>query len=233
MNKLNFYNIGWKAIIYRITSILIFSYIFGYKFALFAGGIAFIWYLIYDFIFHSYFNVKIQTEGKILWFTGLSGSGKTTLANALQQKLNKKGKIVQQLDGDILRKGISKDLGFSMKDREINLNRAIEIAKLLSKNNIIVLCSFISPIRKVRTEFKTNNKNFIEIYVNASLETCEKRDVKGLYKKARIGEIQNFTGISQPYQYPLNPDIICNTNQESILESVNKILNYLKKRRLI
>ena len=223
-----------KSIIYRIIAIIIYYFLFGKKVALVASCVAFVWYYIYDWIFTKFYGITVKTKGKILWLTGLSGSGKTTLSNELKKRLQKKGKQVQQLDGDILRKTVSKDLDFSLEDRTKNLERAIEVANLLSNNNIIVICSFISPIRKLRDNFRKRfSGKFIEIYVNSTLEICEKRDVKGLYKKARSGKIKSFTGISQPYEEPICPHIECFTDIESIEESTNKIMNYLQKYHLL
>lgn len=232
--KIKLNTLLYKAIIYRVISVLLLSIVFNYKVAVLAGVVSMIWYYIYDYLFNKYFRLDVKTEGKILWLTGLSGSGKTTISNELQKKLLKLGKRVQQIDGDILRKTVSKDLGFSLEDRTKNLERAIELANLLALNNVIAVCSFISPIRKLRDEFKQRFPDrFIEVYVYASLEKCEERDVKGLYKKARKGEIKNFTGISQPYEFPYRPDICVDTEKETVEESVDKILSYLKKERYI
>ena len=243
--KINKKTFSWQGITYRIFVICINALFFkiGAKQAMIkfgALGASLIWnsinmalYFFYHGIFLKLFSLEMQTKGSIIWFTGLSGSGKTTITNQLQKELIKIGKTTQILDGDILRKTVSKDLGFSLEDRKHNLERANEIANMLSKNNVIVLCSFISPIRQVRNKFKFNAQNFIEVYVKASLKTCEQRDVKGLYVKARKGEIKDFTGISQKYEKPLNPGIILDTEKETIKQSTQKVINYLKEKDLI
>ncbi|WP_457624513.1 adenylyl-sulfate kinase [Persephonella sp.] len=171
----------------------------------------------------------------ILWFTGLSGSGKSTLAHAVEERLFERGIHTYVLDGDNIRTGLNKDLGFSKEDREENIRRIGEVAKLFVDAGIIVLSAFISPYRKDR-EFVRNlveDGEFIEIYVKCPLEVCEARDVKGLYKKAREGLIKNFTGIDDPYEEPLNPEIIVETDKEPLEESVGKIINYLVEKGYI
>ena len=171
-------------------------------------------------------------KSAILWFTGLSGSGKSTLAHTLEEKLFEMGIHTYVLDGDNIRTGLNKDLGFSTKDREENIRRIGEVAKLFVDAGIIVLTAFISPYKKDR-EFVRNlveKDEFIEIYVKCPLEICEQRDVKGLYKKARAGIIKNFTGIDDPYEEPENPEIVVETHNENLEESVNKIINYLKEK---
>ena len=243
--KINKTTFSWQGIIYRIFVISINALFFkiGAKQAMQnfgALGASLIWntinmilYFLYHGIFLKIFSLEVKTKGLVLWLTGLSGSGKSTIADKLQEELLKRGKIVQQLDGDIVRKTICKDLGFSLEDRRINLERTGEIAKILIDNNTIVICSFISPIRKVRRKLRKNIKNFIEIYIECPLKICEERDVKGLYKKARKGLIKSFTGISQKYEKPVNPEIICNTDKEKINESVSKIIKYLEKEKTI
>ena len=166
----------------------------------------------------------------VLWFTGLSGSGKSTLAHAVEEKLFEMGIHTYVLDGDNIRRGINKDLDFSQEDREENIRRIGEISKLFVDAGIIVLSAFISPYKKDR-EFVRNlleEGEFIEIYVKCSLDVCEQRDVKGLYKKARQGIIKNFTGIDDPYEEPENPEIVVETDKETLEESVEKIIKYLK-----
>ena len=166
----------------------------------------------------------------LIWLTGLSGSGKSTLSSALEKHLFLKGYKVYLLDGDNLRSGINKDLGFSEKDREENLRRAGEISRLMVDAGLIVISAFISPYIVERQNIRNilGNDRFIEIFVNCPLATCEERDVKGLYKKARQGIIPEFTGISSPYEIPENPDIEVKTNEESIAESLKKIINYVE-----
>ncbi|MBS8121464.1 adenylyl-sulfate kinase [Candidatus Vampirococcus lugosii] len=167
-------------------------------------------------------------KGFVLWLTGLSGAGKTTIADALYDKLINKSYVnIEKLDGDIIREKLTKDLGFTKEDRQKNLERVSFVAKLLSRNNIGVIASFISPYKQDRQEIKKSTTNFIEVYIATPLEICEKRDVKGLYKKARTGKINNFTGISDPYEIPTNPDIEIKTQNQTIEESVNQLYNYL------
>lgn len=169
----------------------------------------------------------IQNKGGVLWFTGLSGAGKTTLADKLHKVLTTNNILAERLDGDIMREVLCKDLGFSKKDRETNIERAGFVAQLLAKNNILVLASFISPYKAQREKFKKEIPNFVEIFVNTPLEICEKRDIKGLYKKARSGEVKNFTGISHDYEKPTKPDIQIDTTQLSEERAVEKIIEYL------
>ena len=166
----------------------------------------------------------------LMWFTGLSGSGKSTIANAVEQRLQNKGKKTYTLDGDNIRKGINKDLTFSPEDRTENIRRIAEVANLMVDAGLIVLAAFVSPYKKDRDNIKSIVKdiNFVEIYINTSIKECERRDVKGLYKKARTGEIKNMTGVSAPYEAPENPDIEIKTEQETIEEAVQKILNFIE-----
>ena len=171
----------------------------------------------------------------VLWFTGLSGSGKSTLAHALEEKLFQKGCRTFVLDGDNVRHGLNSNLDFSESDRTENIRRISEVSKLMLESGLIVMTAFISPFNKDRNEARKliSNDDFIEIYCKASLETCEARDVKGLYKKARAGKIKNYTGIDSPYEVPENPDLIIDTNNETLDHSVFKILNFLEKNFLI
>lgn len=167
-------------------------------------------------------------SGMILWLTGLSGAGKTTIAEQLQHKLREYDRSVELLDGDAIRQNLSKGLSFNRADRDENVRRVGYVANLLSRNGVIVIVSLISPYRAVRDELRATLDRFVEIYVNASLEVCEVRDVKGLYAKARSGQIKSFTGIDDPYEAPLNPDIVCNTAEETIDQSIIKILSWLE-----
>ncbi|MBD6619334.1 adenylyl-sulfate kinase [Komarekiella sp. 'clone 1'] len=170
-----------------------------------------------------------KQRGVTIWLTGLSGAGKTTICRFLETELRRTGYKIEVLDGDVVRQNLSKGLTFSKEDRDENIRRIGFVAQLLTRNNVIVLVSVISPYRAIREEVKERIGDFIEVYVNAPLEVCEQRDVKGLYKKARSGEIKNFTGIDDLYEIPLEPDIECKTNQESVAQSANKILNKLEK----
>jgi len=168
-----------------------------------------------------------EQKGFTLWFTGLSGSGKTTLAKAVEQELRKRGLKVERLDGDIVRRSLTRDLGFSKEDRDKNIERVTFVAKLLTRNGVATLCSFISPYREVRARSRAEIGNFVEVYCECPLETCIERDVKGLYKKAINGEIENFTGISDPYEPPENPEIVVHTDRETVEESTAIILRRL------
>lgn len=187
---------------------------------------------------HDYKTTKIQREdlhghkGYLLWFTGLSGSGKSTLANLVEIALHKQGLSTYILDGDNIRQGINKDLSFAPEDRSENIRRIAEISNLMLDAGVITLAAFVSPYIKDRQEVQqiVGTDNFIEIFVNTSLEECERRDVKGLYKKARSGEIKNMTGISSPYEAPVNPDLEIITDGQSIEESVEIIINFITKK---
>jgi adenylylsulfate kinase len=168
----------------------------------------------------------------LIWFTGLSGSGKSTLANLVEIELHKKGLSTYTLDGDNIRQGINKNLSFTPEDRTENIRRIGEIANLMIDAGVITLAAFISPYIKDREGVMqiVGPDNFIEIYVNTSIEECERRDVKGLYKKARNGEIKNMTGISSPYEAPVNPDFEVITDRQSVEESVDHILKFLNQK---
>lgn len=171
--------------------------------------------------------IKLKQRGVTVWFTGLSGAGKTTISTKVELELRSQGYKVELLDGDLVRQHLSKGLGFSKADRDENIRRIGFVANLLTRNEVIVLVSVISPYRQVREEVRQQIGSFIEVFVNAPLEVCEMRDVKGLYKKARSGEIKNFTGIDDPYEPPLNPEVECWTNQENLTDSVAKVLEQL------
>ena len=181
---------------------------------------------------HMYKRQKNQ-KGFTLWFTGLSQAGKTTIGNRVYQILKERGVIIERLDGDIVRQSLSKDLGFSKDDREENIKRVGSLAKLFNQKGVAVIASFISPYQKIRQELREKIPSFIEVFTNASLEVCEKRDIKGLYKKARKGEIPNFTGISDPYEAPENPEIELKTDAWSIQECTKKVIQYLEKHQYI
>ena len=161
----------------------------------------------------------METKGVTLWFTGLSGSGKTTIAREVERELRARGRRVEILDGDIVRTNLSKGLGFSKEDRDTNVKRIGFVANLLSRNGVVAITAAISPYRAVRDEVRVMTENFVEVFARAPLEVCESRDVKGLYAKARAGEIKGFTGIDDPYEEPINADIVCDTDKESVEES--------------
>lgn len=173
-------------------------------------------------------------EPYVLWFTGLSGSGKSTIAVELEKKLYERNKLTVLLDGDNIRHGLCSDLGFSVEDRKENLRRVRETAKLFYDNGAITLVSFITPLSEERENAKELiGEDYIEIFVDCPIELCEKRDPKGLYKKARDGEIKNFTGIGQEYQEPQNPNVIINSSEVTVDEAVEQIINYLKEKQYL
>ena len=174
-------------------------------------------------------------KGMILWFTGLSGSGKSTLANALEEKLYSLNMKTYVLDGDNVRKGLCNDLGFSEKDRVENIRRIGEVSNLMMDAGLIVMSAFISPFRSDRRIVRklVKKDHFIEIFVDAPLDICESRDVKGLYKKARTGEIKDFTGVSSPYERPEKAELTINTDDNSIENCIEMILDYLKNKDII
>ena len=169
------------------------------------------------------------SKGLILWLTGLSGAGKSTIAKGVERELRERGCLVELLDGDVVRTNLSKGLGFSREDRDTNIRRIGFVANLLSRNGVVAIVAAISPYRAARDEVSRNAENFIEVYINAPLEVCEERDVKGLYAMARAGEVRAFTGINDPYEEPLNPDIVCYTSEESVDESIAKVIAELER----
>ena len=173
--------------------------------------------------------MKMEHKGFTLWFTGLACSGKTVLANAVAEDLKKKGMKVERLDGDIVRKGLTRDLGFSDEDRRMNIERVTFVAKLLTRNGVAVLASFISPFNDIRAYSREEIGEYILVYVKCSLEECERRDVKGMYAKARTGEIKEFTGIDSPFEEPDEADIIVETDTQTVEESKKIILEALDK----
>lgn len=177
----------------------------------------------------------LKQKGCVIWFTGLSGSGKSTLAHAVEEKLYKMGHLTFVLDGDNIRHGLNKNLGFSPEDREENIRRIGEVAKLFAQAGVITMTAFISPYRKDRDKARAllNNGEFIEVFVKVPLEVAEQRDPKGLYKKARAGEIKQFTGIDAPYEEPLNPELVIDTSKLSLEESADMVINYLKEKNII
>lgn len=171
----------------------------------------------------------LQQRGKVFWFTGLSGSGKSTIAKGLEEALHSKGFFSVVLDGDNVRTGINNNLGFSDADRQENIRRIAEVAKLFVSNGTIVICSFVSPAEAMRSLAKNiiGETDFVEIFVNTPIEECEKRDVKGLYAKARAGEIKDFTGVNAPFEIPVNPDLEIQTINKEVAESVAEAVNFI------
>ena len=173
-------------------------------------------------------------KGFCLWFTGLSGSGKSTITTHLVKQLRRRGAKLEVLDGDVVRENLSKGLGFSKEDRDTNIRRIAFVANLLSRNGVPVITAAISPYKEIRNEAREMmGERFIEAYVKASVETCEQRDVKGLYAKARAGEIKEFTGVSDPYEPPQNPELVLETEEQTPEESAGQIIAFLEERGLI
>jgi len=172
---------------------------------------------------------KLRQHSKVIWMCGLSGAGKSTIAFELERKLYDHGYIAQVLDGDYLRSGLNKDLGFSAEDRTENLRRIAELSRLFISGGIITINAFISPTREIRDQARRiiGHQDFIEVFINAPLQICEQRDKKGLYEKARLGLVKNFTGIDSPFEAPANPDIEIKTNELGIQESVEKLLKFI------
>lgn len=174
-----------------------------------------------------------MSEGHTIWFTGLSGAGKSTIATIVERELRTRERKVEVLDGDVVRTNLSKGLGFSKEDRDTNIRRIAFVADLLSRNGVNVITAAISPYRETRDEARElMGERFVEVYVRASLEVCEARDVKGLYAKARSGEIPVFTGVSDPYEEPLSPEVVVDTERETPEESAAKVLAFLEARRM-
>ena len=174
-----------------------------------------------------------KQKGVAIWLTGLSGAGKTTISVLLQEKLQNMGYRIQRLDGDVVRQKLTPDLGFSKEDRDKNIQRVTFVAELLVKHGVIVLCAFISPYREERRNVRKEIGRFVEVFVKCPLEVCEERDPKGLYAKARRGEIKNFTGIDDPYEEPENAEIIVDTSKMTLEEEVEKIVTFLQNHNYI
>lgn len=171
----------------------------------------------------------LKQKGTVIWFTGLSGSGKSTIALGLERALYNLGFITMHLDGDNIRSGLSDDLGFSIKERAENMRRVAEVAKLFVQCGIVTICSFVSPTRKMRKNARKviGPGLFHEVYINAPFAECERRDVKGLYAKAREGRLKHFTGVNSPFEPPLNPQLEIETDRISVRESIAKVLEYI------
>jgi adenylylsulfate kinase len=169
-----------------------------------------------------------MSEGFTLWFTGLSGAGKSTIANLVAGELRTRGHKVEILDGDEVRTNLSKGLGFSKEDRDTNIRRIGYVCNLLARNGVIAISAAISPYREIRDEIRRNHQRFFEVYMRCSIEKLSERDVKGLYKKALAGEIKNFTGVSDPYEEPLNPELVLDSGTERVEQSLQKLLRSLE-----
>ena len=166
-------------------------------------------------------------QGFTVWFTGLPCCGKTTIADQVATLLKKKDYTVERLDGDVIRQGLTNDLGFSKKDRDENIRRATFVAKMLTRNNVIVLATFVSPYREHRRNARKEIERFVEVYVRCPVEICMKRDVKGMYQKALEGKIKHFTGVDDPYEEPEHPELIVDTDKETVEDSIHKVLDTL------
>ena len=179
-------------------------------------------------------EARLQQKGMILWFTGLSGSGKTTVSTALENTLFQQNALVTILDGDVVRSGLNQDLGFSAEDRKENIRRIGEVAKLLANQAFVVIVAFISPFREDRDQVRRfmDTGRFIEVFVGCHLSICEERDTKGLYKKARNGEIGDFTGISSPYEPPLDPEVHLKTSEKTVEECIETILECFEEKKV-
>jgi adenylyl-sulfate kinase len=170
-------------------------------------------------------------KGTTIWFTGLPSSGKSTIAHTVEKLLREKGHRVEVFDGDVIRKNLCSDLGFSKEDRDTNIKRIAFVCKLMTRNDVVAIAAAISPYRETRDYARAEvGKDFLEVYVRAPLSVCKERDVKGLYKKALAGEIKGFTGIDDPYEEPLNPELTLHTDKESEEESVQRVMGELEKR---
>ena len=243
--KINKKTFSWQGIFYRIFVICVNTlfFKFGAKEAMSnfgAFGASLIWntinmglYFFYHAIFIKLFSLEVQTQGCVVWFTGLPCSGKSSIADGVADILLKKGKSIEKLDGDIVRQDLCSDLDFSKKGRDENIKRITFVSKLLSRNKTIVLASFVSPFRDIRYKISESVTNFIEVYVFADKVTCAQRDVKGMWAKAKAGKIKGFIGFDSPYEPPYKPAVTCITEKETIEESTQKVLDYLKERNFI
>lgn len=175
----------------------------------------------------------MEHQGFTLWFTGLSGAGKTTVSRVIEQDLRARGMKVEVLDGDVIRENLSKGLGFSKEDRDTNIRRIGWVCEVLSRNGVVAIAAAISPYRDIRDELRGKIENFVEVYAECPIPVLAERDVKGLYKKALAGEIKNFTGVSDPYEAPLNPEVTYHSDRETVQESAQKILNKLEELGLV
>lgn len=173
--------------------------------------------------------MKNNKKGLVIWLTGLPCSGKTTIAKEIESYFLKKELPIQRLDGDVVRTTISKDLGFSKVDRDQNIERMSYVAQMLSGNGVNVVCAFVTPYEKMRNFARSLCENFVEVYISCGIEKCKERDVKGMYAKAMRGEIDDFTGVQDPFEVPQNPDVIVDTEKKSIKESVRKIIKYIER----
>ncbi len=224
--------LSWRLLATLATIALVYLFVGKIQVAVVIGGIEVLIKLLLYYFHERLWNLiqigKDQAEPFVLWFTGLSGSGKSTLAQMTLKKLKDMGYKVEHLDGDTIR-SIFPSTGFTKEDRDHHIKRVGYIASLLEKQGTIVICSFISPYKETRNFVRSITNNFVEVYVSASLEICERRDPKGLYKKARSGEIKNFTGVDDPYEVPENPEITIKTDEMDVNDSVKKIIGSINR----
>jgi adenylylsulfate kinase len=174
-----------------------------------------------------------RDRGCVIWFTGLSGSGKTTIAHKVEEMLLDADVPIEILDGDVVRENLSKGLGFSKEDRDVNIRRIAFVAHLLQRNGTFVITAAISPYREIRDEARAMIKDFVEVFADAPIDVCEQRDVKGLYAKARAGEIKGFTGVDDPYEAPENAEVVCDTATETVEQSAQKVIDKLVELKFI
>jgi adenylylsulfate kinase len=224
--------ISWRVIATTTITLIVFVFSGKFKLALAVGGVeAIVKTALYFFHERAWDKINFgrkPVKSFILWFTGLSGSGKSTLADKVFAYLKKRNINIERLDGDVVR-SVFPQTGFTKEDRDSHIRRIGFLASLLERNGIIVISSFISPYKEARGFVRGQCIDFVEVYVKSSVKECEKRDVKGLYKKARLGEINNFTGVSDPYEPPENPEIIVDTDNQSVDESFEIIQKYINK----
>lgn len=224
--------LSWRLIATLTTAALVYIFTKRWDFAAYVGGfeatLKLMFFYAHERIWNKLNYGRKEYTPKVIWFTGLSGSGKSTLAEALYKKMKAQNFKVEQLDGDIIR-NIFPKTGFSKEERNRHVRRVGFLASKLEENGVTVIASFISPYRESRDFVRSQCENFIEVYVSTPLEVCEERDVKGLYKKARSGEITQFTGIDDPYEVPPNPEIEIDTSKHSIEASADMILKKIKK----
>ena len=227
--------LSWRILATLLTTLIALFFVKELAIALTIGGIEFILKILFYYLHERFWNKlsfgKVVIEPNVIWLTGLSGSGKTTIADALKADLEKKKIKVQILDGDVIRNFLPKT-GFSKEDRLAHARRVAFIAATLEKNGVTTIVSLITPYEESREFARSVCENYHEVYLATSLEECEKRDVKGLYKKVRNGEIQNFTGVDDPYEIPTKPNLIIDTKDLSITESINNLIKYLNKKNI-
>jgi len=239
--RLNFNIIILKTLMYRLLSFgIMASFVYSLtrdikqslQVSLMLEGAKVCIYFVYECIFDKKFKMS-KDEGCVIWFTGLPCSGKSTIADKVAEHMEKLNRRYERLDGDVVRLGLSSDLGFSQKDRDENIKRVTFVSKLLSRNGTVVLASFVSPFRKTRFTISENVTNFIEVYVFADKKECASRDVKGMWAKAKDGKIKGFTGFDAPYESPHKANVVCITEKETVEESAQKVIDYMKTRKLI